>query len=131
MEDPAQKTPINLNDQVSSVRREIEIAAHPSQEIAHSEQAPILSEEVKEAGVEATVLAPNLTKEHFDVGISHSPEAVKPNLEPTGAVSFPMTKTEAVSAERGRDDDSRTWFGTLLAKIYRRLGTLSLREAKS
>ena len=122
MEDPVQK-PVNPADQVapavSSVRREIETVAAPNYDIQHSEQEPNIPTEVKEAGVEATALEPNLTREHFDVGIRHSPEAVKPSLETTGAVKLPMTHAEAVSATRGKIDDSRTWQGVLIEKIYK------------
>lgn len=102
-----QQTPANGVSISGSINKEVQRPV--SDFVRHSESAPVLDQEVKNAGVEVVSDKPKLTPEHEAVGIKHSLENNVPKLEPTGEVKLPLTGPEAeaiVAADKnkvGRD----------------------------
>jgi hypothetical protein len=125
MNDENQKTNPNVSSQVSSVRRELE--TNSSGYISHTEQAPVIPDEVKEAGVEAVThpevhtQEPTLVKEY--------PEVVGPLTEKSNITVKPVSKPalpveQAVKTED--IEDSYTWFLALVQKVRSKMNILSL-----
>ena len=103
-----------------------------SEPVIVSNQEINLPPEVEAAGVEIVKDSPTLDEVHRQLGVTLPGPSTPVVTEPTDKVQvkLPMTQQEAVVAEKGKDNDSRTWLGTLFAKIYRKLGVLGLREVK-
>jgi hypothetical protein len=63
-----------------------------------SESLPKIEKELSDIGVEAHFESVKLTPEHKDLGVEHSLENNVPNLNPTGAVTLPISEEVAENA---------------------------------
>jgi hypothetical protein len=104
----------SLNKEVGSV----------SDYVSHSEQAPKIDTEVKEAGVEAVSETPQLTQAHEQIGVKLSPESSKPNLEASAGQTMPMSQTKAQQVVKTNKNirDSILWFAILMLKNFKKMG---------
>ena len=143
MDDTAQKQnnltdnsvqPVSDQNQVtpsgSSLNKEV---GSVSDYVSHSEQAPKIEQELKEAGVETVSETPQLTQAHEQIGVKLSPESSKPNLEtPIGqAVPMSQAKAEQVIKTNKNIRDSILWFAILMLKNFKKMGRgLSGQNAK-
>ena len=128
MDDSTQKQN-NTNDvpqvpavPVSAPNKEIESAPvsdylTPSAEI----ESIIKDKEVKDAGVQEVNQAPNLTEEHFKVGIRHAAESTPVQREPTGQVKLPMTQAQAQEKVKGSTNDATTWLASFILRIFKKM----------
>ena len=89
--------------------------------IKPSEQAPQISKELLEMGVESVSNVPDLTKQHQEAGIDHAKESVPVAAEPTGAVQIPMTQNQAQTNLKlhKKVSDSIVWLATLILKYFK------------
>jgi len=131
MDDAAQKTN-NIQDQPgqnqitpsgSSLNKEV---GSVSDFVVHSEQAPKIEQELKEAGVEAVSETPKLTEVHEKIGVKLSPESSKPNLEnePSSTQSMPISQASAQQIVKTNKNikDSILWFAILMLKNFKKMG---------
>jgi hypothetical protein len=103
---PSGQTPISV--QVGSKET---ASAGLSEFVKPSEQAKSLDREVAEAGVQQVAEAPNLDKQHEQIGVKHSDADTPVQTEPTGAVSLPMTDEEAENVMKEYKNKVTTDFG--------------------
>lgn len=114
--------PVNKNstDQnivsIPTIRREQEIA--PLSSVIRSSE-PEMPGELKEFGVDViNQHQPNLTAEHQQAGISYSLYSAP---VPTQYSSLQLpTREEAAQLSKGPIDNSGTWFGKLLSKLFKK-----------
>jgi hypothetical protein len=134
MDDTAQK-PSNLTDNAagptsdqnqitpsgSSLNKEV---GSVSDYVTHSEQAPKIDAEIKEAGVEVVSEMPKLTEVHERIGVRLSPESSKPNLESSDGQAMPISQVNAQQIVKTNKNikDSILWFAILMLKNFKKMG---------
>jgi hypothetical protein len=95
-------------------------------QVTHTEQAPDIAEDVKEAGVEASQPTEviRLPEEAKQVGVMPAKESVPVTTEPTGAIAIPTPVPPAQAAEEAKGDtmESRTWQATIILRVLKKLG---------
>lgn len=120
---PPQTQPVAGSSPLQKEREVIGLAKAKnslSEVIQASEIAPELSQEEKEAGVEAVSHGQNLTTEHKEAGIYHAKESTPVSTSPSGMVSLPMTKQKAQSVLKTyKITDSIKWLAALILKLLK------------
>ncbi len=82
-----------------------------------AEQEPVISPEVKAAGVETVLEHPSLTIEDHRTGMRASGASLLHPTQPSGVVKLPMTPEEAVDAVKNEPvASSKKWLGMLIVK---------------
>lgn len=104
---------------VGTPRKEGEVPV--SDYIIPSEAEPRIDKEVIEAGVEKVNQAPELTNEHFKIGVQHSAETTPVQREPKGFVKLPIDQGEANVLAKGNISDSKTWWASLIKMIFKKI----------
>ncbi len=107
---------------VSAPNKEVELAPvsnylAPSAEI----ESIIKDKEVADAGVKEVSQTPNLTKEHFNVGIKHAAETTPVQREPTGIIKLPMTQIQASQQAKGSTTDAATWLANFILRLLKKM----------
>lgn len=107
---------------LSAPNKEIELAPvsdylAPSAEI----ESIIKDKEVAEAGVKEVNQVPNLTKQHFNVGIRHAAESTPIQREPTGQVKLSMTQSQAQQEAKGSTNDATTWLANFILRLFKKM----------
>ena len=118
------KNPVVPGSTAGPVQPQIPVGAVGSKErgpinLAGAEIPHNLIPEVVDAGVEENHDRPNLTNEHFEIGIKDSIPA--PSVS-TNTVTLPMTEEEIEKRlKTGQDDESGTNLARLLKKLIKAL----------
>lgn len=114
-----QPTPVSLPQKEKIIPEMGSVAT--AEFVKPSEPEPVLSQEVKSAGVENVSEMPRLTNEDAKAGIQLAKEAVPPATEPTGIVELPMTEQEAkkVIKLHKKLADSLYWLGVEVLRQFR------------
>lgn len=126
---PPQTQPIqptqSQQTQVGSLQKERLPVSAPVQEVMQpTEQAPRISPELAEAGVEAVSQTPQLTKDHAQLGITHAKESVPMPSVPSNAanIQYPMTQQQALSVPK-KVSNSIAWLATLIIRQFKMKNT--------
>jgi hypothetical protein len=106
--DASQKQKIETQNPqpVGSVRKEGLPSINHEPFVSQSEVEPKLHPEVTNIGVETVAQNPDIPKEVEKLGLQHSAEAVKPETEPSGIVSIPLTEEQANQVINTQKHDS-------------------------
>ena len=113
---PVAQTPVSVSKEQGPVASAPIPDAVPA-EITAAPETPELSQEVKEAGVEATAQKPDIHPDIQKVGVTHSQESV-PAPSQASAKGLPMTGVQATQQLKQHPSvfDSMRWFLSLILK---------------
>ena len=89
--------------------------------VTASEIAPVIEQEVAEAGVREVVQAPQLTEEHFKTGIKHAAETTPVQTQPTGTINLPISQFEAQGMVKGSTEDGQTWLASFVLRFIKKM----------
>ncbi len=107
---------------VSTPQKEVEVAPVSDYLSSSAEIESIIKDkEVKDAGVQEVGKAPDLTKEHFNIGIKHAAERTPVQREPTGQVKLPMTQNQAQGQAKGSTTDAATWLANFILRLLKKM----------
>lgn len=126
----AVQTPVNqIQDTVVSspvaqpVGNPVKESEPLSNSVSSSEQEMVISDELKEIGVEAVSERPQLTPEHAEIGIRVSDKPVEsvPQAAPT-PVNFktPLSDEEMIMAPKRSIFDAIRWLADLVSRQFKR-----------
>jgi hypothetical protein len=108
---------------VGSMHKEAELAP-VSDFVKLTETSPIKDKEVAEAGVAEVLSAPELTREHEQIGVKASAEATPVKIEdPVDSIRLPMNEIQASQITKGRTNirSSVIWLAILMLKHFKQM----------
>ncbi len=99
----------------------------PTEIIRPTDREPDIHPELSELGVEKAAEQPVVTEDQHDIGVRLSqPPMPSIKLDKTSQVasvqppSLPISEKEAKNLAKGDVGDTRTWFGSLVGKLWQR-----------